>query len=359
MSPAARQLLPALLLCLPVLATAAVQVSSVPAQAWIEDLPDRQDLNFDLLLRNDGATALELAAVEMEAFDAGGHLLLRRRLDGNGVRPSVMTVPDRNLAAGQSLTVFNPFPSLARDLPLARLHYRLRFESPDGKQVQTAELDLRPRRREQHARLRLPLRGRVINDDGHDAQAHHRRFDTSFAPIAQLGFRGNFMRYAYDFVPVDAQGRMFHGGGADNHDYPGFGAELLAAGDGRIAALEGGRPDDRHFDESELPRNRMALFGNYLVIDHGRGEYSLYAHLQQGSVRVKVGDRVQRGDVVARLGASGSAMFPHLHYELQDGPDALAEGLPSAFEGLRAWRGDHAVARARGTVDTGEIVESD
>ena len=280
MSPAARQLLPALLLCLPVLATAAVQVSSAPAQAWIEDLPDRQDLNFDLLLRNDGATALELAAVEMEAFDAGD-------------------------------------------------------------------------------RLRLPLRGRVINDDGHDAQAHHRRFDTSFAPIAQLGFRGNFMRYAYDFVPVDAQGRMFHGSGADNHDYPGFGTDLLAAGDGRIAALEGGRPDDRHFDESELPRNRMALFGNYLVIDHGRGEYSLYAHLQQGSVRVKVGDRVRRGDVVARLGASGSAMFPHLHYELQDGPDALAEGLPSAFDGLRAWRGDHAVARARGTVDTGEIVESD
>ena len=103
----------------------------------------------------------------------------------------------------------------------------------------------------------------------------------------------------------------------------------------------------------------MVLFGNYLVLDHGNGEFSLYGHLKQGSVRPAVGQRVRRGEPVAQIGASGSAMFPHLHYELQDGPDTRAEGLPSYFSGFRAWVGAASIKRKLATVDTGEIVEAD
>jgi murein DD-endopeptidase MepM/ murein hydrolase activator NlpD len=101
------------------------------------------------------------------------------------------------------------------------------------------------------------------------------------------------------------------------------------------------------------------LFGNYLVIDHGHGEVSVYGHLQQGSVRPKLGERVRAGEVVARVGASGSAMFPHLHYELQDAPNLQAEGLPSYFEGIRSWPVDAKSPASRRSVDSGEIVVGD
>ncbi len=339
--------------------TPAVTLSSGPAKVWIERLPDRQDLNFEFFIDNRSGQKLEIGRVELSAYDEQDRLLLRRLVDGNGVRPSVLTLPAREVDAGQRLTVFNPFPSFSPALPLARLHYQFELESADGKQKFSSEIDVRPLRRETRTTLQLPLRGRLINYDGHDYLAHHRRFDYTFAPIAQMGFRSNFMRYSYDFVPVDASGAMHRGSGKDNADYFGFGAELLAVGDGVVVALVEEHADNRQFDQSQLASNPMVLFGNYLVLDHGNGEFSVYGHLKQDSVRPAVGQRVRRGEPVAQIGASGSAMFPHLHYELQDGPDTRAEALPSYFGGFRAWVGATSIKRKLATVDTGEIVEAD
>ena len=334
-------------------------VQAGPARILIEDWPERRDLNFELRIDNAGGPARELVAIEVSAYDAQDRLQLRRLVDGNGVRPSIQTVPDRQLPANGQLTVFNPFASFARTAGLARLHYTLRFAGPEGTPETRAELELRPQAYTQQAVLHLPLHGAVWNYDGHDLLAHHRRFDTSFAPIAALGFRGNFMRYAYDFVPVDAQGESHRGDGADNAQWVGFGADVLASGDGVVVGREDARADDRQFDQSKLASDPMVLFGNYLMIDHGHGEVSVYGHLQQGSVRPKLGERVRAGEVVARVGASGSAMFPHLHYELQDAPNLQAEGLPSYFEGIRSWPADAKAPGSRRSVDNGEIVVGD
>ena len=339
--------------------TPAPTLSAGPQRVLVEEWPQRRDLNFELYVDNAGGPARELVAIELSAYDAQGRLQLRRLLDGNGVRPSIHTVPERQLPANGKLTVFNPFASFARTQALARLHYTLRFRGPEGAPEAAAEIDVAPQAHAPATPLRLPLDGPVLNYDGHDFYAHHRRFDTSFAPIAALGFRGNFMRYAYDFVPVDAQGESHRGDGAANADWPGFGAPVLAAGDGVVVAVVEDRPDDRRFDESKLASTPMVLFGNYLVIDHGHGEFSVYGHLQQDSVRPAPGARVRRGDAVARIGASGSAMFPHLHFELQDGPDTRAEGLPSYFEGIRSWPAVAGDAPARRSVDTGELVRGD
>jgi murein DD-endopeptidase MepM/ murein hydrolase activator NlpD len=52
-------------------------------------------------------------------------------------------------------------------------------------------------------------------------------------------------------------------------------------------------------------------------------------HLQPGSVRVKVGDRVRRGEMLARIGSSGGAREPHLHFEVTNSSKPLAgEGVP-------------------------------
>ena len=75
--------------------------------------------------------------------------------------------------------------------------------------------------------------------------------------------------------------------------------------------------------------------GNFIVIDHGNGEYSRYCHLRS-DLRVEAGDKVKRGQVIALVGNSGNSMEPHLHLELLDSADnATANGLPVVFTDLQ------------------------
>lgn len=336
-----------------------LQLSSGPSRIYIETLPDRQDLNFELFLRNNGSVPLSLQRVQVSVRDAAGGLLERRLVDGNGVRPSIHTLPARDVPAGATLTMFNPFPSFGRELQIASLQFEMTLsgDARDAPEI-VRSIEVKPVARQGLTALVLPVGGRMINYDGHDALAHHRRFDYSFAPLAQMGFKSNFMRYGYDFVPVDANGEMVHGDPSRNENYVGFGAPVRATGDGVIVAVDNAQPDNRDFDQSKIPQDPMVLFGNHAVIDHGNGEFSVYGHLKQGSVQVKVGDRVRRGQTIAAIGASGSAFFPHLHYQLQDGPTLAAEGLPSYFDEFRVLRGASAQRLQRATVDTGQIVES-
>jgi len=82
-----------------------------------------------------------------------------------------------------------------------------------------------------------------------------------------------------------------------------------------------------------IARSYKAQLGNYVVIRHAGGEYSHYAHLKQGSVRVKTGDAVKRGQGIAQLGQTGNSTEPHLHFQLTDGPDPLySRGVPILFK---------------------------
>jgi murein DD-endopeptidase MepM/ murein hydrolase activator NlpD len=75
---------------------------------------------------------------------------------------------------------------------------------------------------------------------------------------------------------------------------------------------------------------RSALTGNTVLIDHGHDEYSALSHLQKGSVRAELGQRVRGGDQIGSLGSSGSSELPHLHYQLMAGQDLFrSDGLPA------------------------------
>jgi murein DD-endopeptidase MepM/ murein hydrolase activator NlpD len=72
--------------------------------------------------------------------------------------------------------------------------------------------------------------------------------------------------------------------------------------------------------------------GNHVVVDIGAGRFAFYAHMQPGSVRVKVGDKVETGQVLGLLGNTGNTDTPHLHFHVMDGPSPLvANGLPYVF----------------------------
>lgn len=60
-------------------------------------------------------------------------------------------------------------------------------------------------------------------------------------------------------------------------------------------------------------------YGNYVIIDHGDNVYTLYGHLAKDSITVMAGDKVTQGQVIGKLGHSGSSTGPHLHFEMRDG----------------------------------------
>src|SRR5262249_25453278 len=112
-----------------------------------------------------------------------------------------------------------------------------------------------------------------------------------------------------------------------NSDYFCYGKNLLAPAPGRIISAVDGLPDN--VPGTMDPRHPA---GNYVIIDHGKSEFSLLAHLQPGSLAVHEGQAVTSGQIVGRCGNSGNSSEPHLHYHLQNGPRfGDADGLPAQF----------------------------
>ncbi len=133
-------------------------------------------------------------------------------------------------------------------------------------------------------------------------------------------------RFAND-VAIVKDGVTHTGDGSKLTDYYCYGAEVLAPAAGTIVWACDSLPN-----QTPGQMDPAHPVGNGVIIDHGNGEFSVLAHMQPHSVRVKVGDRVVADQVLGLCGNSGNTTEPHIHFHLQDGPDmATAEGLPARF----------------------------
>lgn len=94
------------------------------------------------------------------------------------------------------------------------------------------------------------------------------------------------------------------------------GVSVRSIADGTVVALREGVED---IDSGRISKDSLEGIecGNGILIDHDDGWQSQYCHLRRGWVAVKNGDRVSRGQVIARIGMSGQATFPHLHFNLR------------------------------------------
>jgi hypothetical protein len=160
--------------------------------------------------------------------------------------------------------------------------------------------------------------------------------------------RGSGQRYAYDaFKVVDGSGNS--GNGGENEDAYTFGARLNAPGAGIIIAMENNIEDNVR--PGTINSNQGSAAGNYIMIDHLNGEYSLLAHFKKGTIIVSVGDTVIKGQEVGKAGNSGNSTGPHLHYHLQNTPYLLnGIGLPAQFKNYYA---DEVI------IETGEPVRNE
>ena len=77
------------------------------------------------------------------------------------------------------------------------------------------------------------------------------------------------------------------------------GTDIYVTGNGTVAAVQSSKRG----------------LGNHIIINHGYGYSSVYAHLDRSNVQV--GQKVQRGDIIGFVGNTGSSVAPHLHYEIK------------------------------------------
>jgi hypothetical protein len=151
--------------------------------------------------------------------------------------------------------------------------------------------------------------------------------------VVTQGNRGDYShdrladRFAWDFQCVDEEGRSSPRDRGGPSAFYGFGAPILAPADGVVEVAEDGVPDN-----VDGLRNYGRPGGNRVVLRHATAEMSHFCHLQRGSVTVKVGQAVRRGDVIGRCGCSGNAVEPHLHYVLRSGVTSESLSIPSRFD---------------------------
>jgi murein DD-endopeptidase MepM/ murein hydrolase activator NlpD len=143
-------------------------------------------------------------------------------------------------------------------------------------------------------------------------------------------------RYAIDWIKADDQGRVtagFPGDPKKLKSYPSYGKPVLSVADGEVVKVVDKYPDVTP-SEPDLSLKLEALGGNYVIVDIGGGRYAFYAHLKPDSIKVEEGDRVTRGQELARLGNSGNTTAPHLHFHVMDAPVPLGadRNLPYVFD---------------------------
>jgi murein DD-endopeptidase len=180
--------------------------------------------------------------------------------------------------------------------------------------------------------LRAPLRGSTWIAFNALSSVDHRRSMNAVDGRVRIP-----QRFAIDWMNLGPDGRLFRGDSKSNANFYDYGAEVLAVADGRVSDLKDGLPDN--VGSTERSNRAITLenvFGNYVTLDLGKGHFALYAHLQPGSLRVKLGDPVKAGQVLALLGNSGNSDAPHLHFQLMDRNSGMAaEGIPYEFESFK------------------------
>jgi len=167
---------------------------------------------------------------------------------------------------------------------------------------------------EDEAKLKLPFNGEwLVYHGGRNI------FENPYAAADDS-------RFAMDFVYLK-DGKLFAGAGgvgSKMEDYYCFGQPILAPADGTVVRAKGG------FDDVPPGKpNGDAADGNIVIISHSNGESSVFNHLKQHSLKVKVDDKVKQGDVIAECGNSGMGGIPHIHYQFGRGRGA---GLPAQFQ---------------------------
>lgn len=264
---------------------------------------------------------------------------------GNVVLPEGMLSENNTAAKGQSIL-----------LPLSKMAYlhhvghikidgmEIKLTVKSGKKKTVASFPVQLTLYEVKGKYIFPVKGDV---------------QMAFLPLSYIHHRGSASQeFAMDLVGANQKDAasftdISRPKPKTLSDYSIWGREVLAIGDGVVLEIGDKFPEERMSDPAQFSKPGYAIglikelipkigwtnavAGNYVVIDHKNGEFSAYCHLQEGSIRVKPGDKVNKAMVIAKVGNTGNSGAPHLHFQLMDAQNFfIANGLPVMFENMPA-----------------------
>lgn len=308
---------------------------SIPAQPQVFRGADHKDhVAYELHISNFSKTDLALKQLEI-LDDKSGKVLasyavtdLEKRLMHRSEQPG-----NPSLAGGKWSVVFVWLDLDTDNIPHA-LRHRLRVVAPAFIQFGTQTIEGGAAAITAGARvIGPPLKGGLWwAADGPSNDSGHRR-----TLIAVDGKARIPERFATDWARIDETGQLLKGDSTKNSSYFGYGSEVLAVADGTVVSVLDGLAENTPDAETRAaPMTLQNMGGNCVIIDIGQQQYAFYAHLQPRSIRVKLGDRVNRGQVLALVGDSGNATGPHLHFQISDRNSELGtEGLPFVIDSFK------------------------
>jgi murein DD-endopeptidase MepM/ murein hydrolase activator NlpD len=358
----------------PVNAAKAVEIRTCGSEVRIASLNDERRVQSLLLqsfaIVNDSAVPTEINKVTLELLDKGDVRDVRN-LDSADISRAVASAPQVG-AIAQILPGQYCNGALLKEARLAKSATL----APGEAVVFSHQLfvwrgtrdSLRIRASDNSASIAIsdapaktkalfPITGLSFVAAGSSLHSHHR-----WVAVQQ---------FSYDIGMID-NGRTYRDKGNKPSDYFVYGKPVRAVAQGQVVTAKFDAPDSisqliRPGETDQAYQERVAqeqakllaggieaILGNHVVIDHGNGEFSVYAHLKPGSLKVKAGDQVVAGQIFAAVGTSGNSTQPHLHFQLCDGPELGAcQSLPVAFDGIRL-----PIEQMLRAVQSGDFVET-
>ena len=322
----------ALLLSIPVVAEPMRHMPlelRVPAPPAPVRADGKVHLAYELHLTNFDNRGRELKLIRLEVVSGAGPLLA---LEGEALA-GVLRQPgkpegDKTALAGGARAIAFLWVTVEDGAVPSELRHRVTIQGETGEKV--LEAGPTPVRPEPALALGPPLRGRGwLAAVGPSNTSGHRRTHITIDGQPRIA-----QRFAIDFAQLAESGLPFEGDPRKNESWHGYGAEVLAVADGVISSVQDGIVENVPLNpEMAVAIDVNTAGGNYVILDLGDGRYAFFAHLQPGSLRVKRGDKVKKGQVLGLLGNSGNSDAPHLHFHVADADSPLgSEGQPYLFE---------------------------
>lgn len=266
--------------------------------------------------------------------EAGKLEFLEAKLQCRAYLNGISFCESRQMGKNQAIVITN-VPLLFEDLPD---HIRVEAHAIDGsgkKIVSHAEIIV-----DQYISNNtydFPLKGSWSAFGAPSLNSHHR----------WIGIQ----EFSFDFIQMDKKGSSYKRDGSRFHHYYAYNQPIYAIGDGKVVSvmntieesdvlLQKGDDEEQWKKVKALQSELMEkgfefVLGNHVIIEHANNEYSYYMHLKTGSIPLKVGDIVQKGQKIGKLGQSGMSSEPHLHFQLSNSPDILTSRcLPIRFDNI-------------------------
>ncbi|MBN9621354.1 MAG: M23 family metallopeptidase [Actinobacteria bacterium] len=307
-----------------------IVMSVTSGPQWFKGTDGSYSLVYELRLTNGFGTPVKISSIGVR--DGDGKPLVR--LAGTRLRRSLTlladpTKPTLEVPGSTVAVAWMQLRFAHRSEIPSRIEHVLTVRPSPGLPVPRSIADV-------GGRAKVDLAGPVVigpplvGDNwvavGSCCDGPHRR---ALQPVNGRLFLGQ--RFAVDWNGMDAEDRFVNGDPDTNAGWTFYGKPVVAVADATVVEAVDRFPEQVPNDAR--PVTLQEADGNYVILKIGPHQFVGYAHLQHGSVAVRAGQHVRRGDPVGALGNSGSSTGPHLHFQVMDAPSLVAaNGLPFVID---------------------------